>query len=178
MQYLMTRQIQALLDNGNISIENFSPTLLEKDHYRFRAYEFKHNGQIYDSITLNPHEYVLCLSYERFKTSGIVIGDISQISDNALAGLVLNKSDYVDRRFKGRLRLGLYNMSSSPIQLSRGSVVGKVYFYKVCDIDWCGCFDTQIDPQAPKTLLEKRFEHRANSDEFESPILGAGKQWY
>ncbi|MYL84599.1 hypothetical protein GTA51_15875 [Desulfovibrio aerotolerans] len=79
MQYLMTSQIQMLLDNGNIHIGDLDPQLLERDHYRFRAYEFKVHDEIVPAVTIKPLEYVLCLSYERFKTSAIVVGDISQI---------------------------------------------------------------------------------------------------
>jgi len=177
MEYLMTSQIQMLVDNGNIHIEGMDQQLLERDHYRFRAKGFKVHDSIVPAVTLKPLEYVLCLSYERFKTSGIVVGDISQISDNALAGLILNKSDYVDRRFAGRLRLGLFNMTNRDISLKKGDVIGKIYFYKVCDADWCGCFDTKIDHAGRKTSLDRRFEHRATTDDIEEPMNDFGKQW-
>lgn len=178
MQYLVTRQIQELIDKGDIRIEDFDQKLLEKDHYRFRAFNYKYKGEVYDSIELGPQEYTVCLSFERFELPGNVVGDISQISNNALAGLIVNKSDYMDRCYEGRLRIGLFNMSENPITLANKMVVGKVYFYKIGNVGCFGAFDQKIDPSAPKTMLEKRLEHRAKSDDIEAPILGAGNQWY
>ncbi|WP_139311704.1 hypothetical protein [Desulfovibrio sp. DV] len=182
MEYLITARVQSLLDSGQITINDFEPQFLGKDNYRFRAGQFEHKGKVVQQIALGPMEYAKCLSLEYFSFPTTIIGDISQISDNALDGIILNKSDYIDRKFEGCLRLGIFNMSSNIVKLNRGDAIGKIYFYQACNEEMLGCFDSVIEHTPCMKVLEDRFKHRATTTDFEKSnrnlIPNAGEHWF
>ena len=182
MEYLITARIQSMLDSGQITINNFEPDFLGKDCYRFRAGRFEYRGQVVDRVELRPLEYAKCLSLEYFSLPPTVVGDISQISDNALDGIILNKSDYIDRTFEGTLRLGVFNMSDNVITLNAGDAIGKIYFYIACNSQMLGCFDKSIDQTPRMKILEHRFKHRSQVDDFEKSNRNltpqGGEQWF
>jgi deoxycytidine triphosphate deaminase len=89
-------------------------------------------------LRLEPNEYVLIQSYERFRCSKQILGVFGQSSELTRRGLKLVHSPFIDPNFPteddpGFLELGLKNELNVPVEIKLRAVIGKVAFYNVAD---------------------------------------------
>jgi deoxycytidine triphosphate deaminase len=111
-------------------------------------------------ISVEPYEYLLVESLERFRCSEQVLALFSQSSSLVRKGLSLRHSAFIDPNFPakqrtGFLEIGLKNEIDAVVDLGLGEDVGKVCFFNVADTYPIG---------EPKGATGKTFQRRASTD--------------
>ncbi len=159
MRLASSEVIKRWLDLGSkLSIQNFEPKMLQHVTYCIRLGEhlevLRSNGSWESesvdeliSYELSPHEYVKIWSLEEMSLSTDVCGIFGPISDLIEQGLELVYSPFIEPLFRGRLRLGLCNVLSCPIQIRMSQPVGKILFFDVSD--------SNLQKQAPRSTMNR-----------------------
>jgi len=84
-------------------------------------------------LTLQPHAYVLVVSYERFDCTKRVRAELGQITRLPMKGLELLHGPTVDPGFSGQLQMAITNHLSIQRELGYAEPIGKISFYDVSD---------------------------------------------
>jgi dCTP deaminase len=81
---------------------------------------------------LQPHEFVLAETLERFNVPNVVAGQLALKSSRAREGIEHLMAGYVDPGYSGRLTLELQNARSMhPVPLWPGMRIGQIVFHKM-----------------------------------------------
>ena len=81
---------------------------------------------------LQPHEFVLAETLERFEIPDAVAGQLALKSSRAREGIEHLMAGYVDPGYAGRLTLELQNARSlHPVPLWPGMRIGQIVFHKM-----------------------------------------------
>ena len=81
---------------------------------------------------LQPHEFVLAETLERFEIPNVVAGQLALKSSRAREGIEHLMAGYVDPGYCGRLTLELQNARSMhPVPLWPGMRIGQIVFHKM-----------------------------------------------
>ena len=85
-----------------------------------------------EPFMLQPHEFVLAETLERFNVSNIVAGQLALKSSRAREGIEHLMAGYVDPGYSGRLTLELQNARClHPVPLWPGMRIGQIVFHKM-----------------------------------------------
>jgi len=81
---------------------------------------------------LQPHEFVLAETLERFEIPNVVAGQLALKSSRAREGIEHLMAGYVDPGYAGRLTLELQNARCMhPVPLWPGMRIGQIVFHKM-----------------------------------------------
>ena len=85
-----------------------------------------------EPFMLQPHEFVLAETLERFNVPNIVAGQLALKSSRAREGIEHLMAGYVDPGYSGRLTLELQNARClHPVPLWPGMRIGQIVFHKM-----------------------------------------------
>ena len=126
MAILSDKEICKLLNDKKLIIENFSEKCLTPASYDLRLGEYyysssKKEPQILscgDVITIEPNQFVLVTTYEILQLPRNIVGQIGLRARYSLSGLLNISGIQVDPGFKGRLVLGIANLSAKTRKIS------------------------------------------------------------
>ncbi len=111
-------------------------------------------------IEVEPFEYLVVGSLERFRCSKQVLAIFSQSSGLVRKGLSLRHSAFIDPNFPakkrtGFLEFGLKNEIDSTVSVALGEDIGKVCFFNVADT---------YPISDPKGDIAETYDRRASTD--------------
>lgn len=84
-----------------------------------------------NSVTLEPGDFALVITQERFELPRDIAGNIGMKSGLARQGLVLLAGMQIDPTFKGHLRLGFYNASPRRLTLDYHDEICTIEFHRL-----------------------------------------------
>jgi deoxycytidine triphosphate deaminase len=130
--------------NSNIlDIWDFEIEYLQHTFYYFRlGSEGQINGNPFklgegpgiNLLTIEHNDFAIIKSHETFILSDKVFAIFGQPSDLIKKGAQLLHSPFVDPKFKGKLELGIKNISNKPIILEyKKQIIGKISFFDISD---------------------------------------------
>lgn len=133
-------------NNSPLQIEDFDKNKLKASAYYFglgksiRSLSEPNTGSQLitelkgnTSYPLEPNQYIVVESLERFELSERIFGIFGAHSNFISSGLELVHSPFIDPNFKQKLRLGIGNRSNRTRRLELGMEIGKVTFFDVSD---------------------------------------------
>ncbi len=145
-----------------LNIWNFRQENLEHTFYYFRlGSEGQINGNPFKLseelenrfLTIKPNDYAIIKTHETFDISSKIMALFGQSSDLIKKGGQLLHSPFVDPMFKGKLEVGIKNISNKDIILEyKKQIIGKISFFDISD--------TYPIVLKPNSLLSKKFEER------------------
>jgi dCTP deaminase len=109
-----------------------------------------------EPFMLQPHEFVLAETLERFDIPNVVAGQLALKSSRAREGIEHLMAGYVDPGYTGRLTLELQNARSlHPVPLWPGMRIGQIVFHKMSllpnkDYSVTGRYQGDLKVQASK----------------------------
>jgi dCTP deaminase len=109
-----------------------------------------------EPFMLQPHEFVLAETLERFNVPNIVAGQLALKSSRAREGIEHLMAGYVDPGYSGRLTLELQNARClHPVALWPGMRIGQIVFHKMSllpgkDYSQTGRYQGDLKVQASK----------------------------
>lgn len=109
-----------------------------------------------EPFMLQPHEFVLAETLERFEIPNVVAGQLALKSSRAREGIEHLMAGYVDPGYTGRLTLELQNARSlHPVPLWPGMRIGQIVFHKMSllpnkDYSVTGRYQGDLKVQASK----------------------------
>jgi len=132
-------EIQDALQKGELVIAGFDPKSLEGSSYDAHLgtqalvsnRDNLINVQADQSVTLQPGEFALFITHERFEMPPNIAAHIGMRSSLARQGLVLLAGMQIDPTFKGHLRLGYYNASQRRIVVDYMDSICTIEFHKL-----------------------------------------------
>jgi hypothetical protein len=144
--YLLNHQLIHNYVESNspyLNIWNFKLTNLQHTFYYFRlGSEGLINGNPFKLstdpenklLTLQPDDFAVIKTHETFDISEKLIAIFGQSSDLTKKGLHLIHSPFIDPKFRGKLELGIKNISKNPITLEyQKQIIGKISFFDISD---------------------------------------------
>lgn len=170
-----------LLNHQLISnyVENNSPILniwkFRKENLQHTFYYFRlgSEGQINGNpfklgeepenklLTIEPDDFAIIKSHETFSISNKILAIFGQSSDLIKKGGQLLHSPFIDPMFRGKLELGIKNISKKPIVLEyKKQVIGKISFFDISD--------TYPIVLNPNSQISKKFDERKPEKDDES----------
>ncbi|QXU42138.1 hypothetical protein [Pedobacter sp. D749] len=147
-------------NTSSLNIWNFKESNLEHTFYYFRlGSEGQINGNPFklDSdnrfLTIEPNDFAIIRTHETFTLSDKIMALFGQSSDLIKKGAQLLHSPFVDPLFKGKLEVGIKNISSKQIVLEyKKQIIGKISFFDISD--------TYPIVLNPSQLLSEKFKSR------------------
>jgi len=147
MYLLNEQQIKAYVKapyGQYLDIVGFQEEFLQHTSYYFRLgtdYELKGaaESRLYrltdqkPTLELKPNDYAVIKTLESFFLSDKVLGVFGQASELMAAGLALVHSPFIDPLFRGRMEMGLSNLTSKTVSIRLGQIIGKVSFFDISD---------------------------------------------
>ena len=139
-------------ENGILDI-----TPLESDNLEATFYYFRLGKYIYrwdkdkekwmpddlslpgnELVTIEPNEYVLVQTLERFRCSKKVFANFGHTSKLFRKGLTIRNSPFIDPNFPdensdGFLEIGLKNELNQKVKIKYQDIIGKISFFNVSD---------------------------------------------
>lgn len=109
-----------------------------------------------EPFMLQPHEFVLAETLERFNVPNVVAGQLALKSSRAREGIEHLMAGYVDPGYSGRLTLELQNARClHPVALWPGMRIGQIVFHKMSllpgkDYSQTGRYQGDLKVQASK----------------------------
>ncbi|MBI3668031.1 MAG: hypothetical protein HY236_17670, partial [Acidobacteria bacterium] len=107
-------------------------------------------------ITVPSNGFIRIWSLEGFELSQRVLGLFGGISDLGLKGLQLIHSPSIDPGFKGALALGIRNLTSEDVELTRAERIGKLLLF---DVTECSGQSTITTPDALHGEKQEQRDH-------------------
>lgn len=157
-------------DSSDLNIWQFRQENLEHTFYYFRlGSEGIINGNPYklsddaenSMLTIKPNDYAMIKTHETFVLSNKFMGIFGQSSDLIKKGGQLLHSPFIDPMFKGKLEIGIKNISNKDIVLQyRKQIIGKISFFDISD--------TYPIVLKPNSLLSKKMKDRKPESDDES----------
>lgn len=134
---LSDRDIRSAHQGGKIGIEPFSETSVQPASYDLRVgtqAAISSDKQVVDLATkgfvqIKPGDFVIVSTYEKLQLDASHAGRFGLTSTYARRGLIASVGAQVDPGFRGRLFVGLTNLSTKPITLPHMDVFLTVEFH-------------------------------------------------
>ena len=82
-------------------------------------------------VQVRPGDFVIVTTYEKLSLDASLVGRFGLTSSFARKGLIATAGPQVDPGFRGRLLVGLTNLSSKPITLSHKAVFLSIEFHRL-----------------------------------------------
>jgi deoxycytidine triphosphate deaminase len=139
-------------ENGILEVNPLEEENLEATFYYFRLgklvykWDIKKQKWMTDDLslpgnsilTIEPNEYLLIQSYERFRCSKQVFAIFGNSSRLTRQGLSLRHSPFIDPNFpnkkdNGFLEIGLKNEFNQQVKIKYQDIIGKISFFNVAD---------------------------------------------
>jgi dCTP deaminase len=153
---LSDRTIARLLDEGQIEIEPYDPSLLQPSSVDVRVDRlfrvFRNNRASYidvkkeqdltelveidgdDPFILHPGEFVLGSTLERVRLPDDLVARLEGKSSLGRLGLLIHSTaGFVDPGFDGHVTLELSNVANLPITLYYGMKIGQISFMQLSE---------------------------------------------
>jgi dCTP deaminase len=133
-------QIRKALEAGNLGIDGFDSSSLQATSYDAHigrevrvshATETTVLGDQRQTIALQPGEFALVVTNERFRLPMDVAANIGPKTYFTLKGLILLAGMQIDPGFEGALRLGVYNASPKAFVLEYRQPICTVQFFRL-----------------------------------------------
>jgi dCTP deaminase len=136
--WLVDWQIIEAVKGGEIDVNPFDPDLVEPDSLdvrlgdTFRDPITKEVRPIYPVIGagIEPGEFVLGTTLERFNLVPHVVGVLRGKSTIARHGLIVEVAGLVDGGFEGELTLEIFNMSRETLRVLPGMRIAQITFHR------------------------------------------------
>jgi dCTP deaminase len=122
MAALSDIEIREMIESGKLKIANFSESCLGPASYDLRLGSSVYRSSMKepkkltegDVLTIEPNEFVLVTTYEILELPCNIISQVGLRARFSLSGLLNISGLQVDPGFKGRLVLGMTNLSQKP----------------------------------------------------------------
>src|SRR6266498_1597696 len=144
--FLLNHQLIKNYIESDSSILGIWEFLLENLQHTFYYFRLGSEGQINGNpfkltegidtnlLTIEPDDFAIIKSHETFNLSDKILAIFGQPSDLVKKGAQLLHSPFVDPKFKGKLELGIKNISKKPIILEyKKQIIGKISFFDISD---------------------------------------------
>jgi len=135
------KEIEAAVASGELVIGGFHPSSLEPcsydahlgDHALLSNRDDLVNVAASNSIVLEPGDFALVITQERFELSRSIAGHIGMKSALARQGLVLLAGMQIDPTFRGHLRLGFYNAAPRRVTIDYRDEICMIEFHRLSE---------------------------------------------
>ena len=164
---LPKNKIFEYIKENKLISENFSEKNLEPASYDIRlGYEGitssskkKINIKDLGYLTIEPGEYAVFLSLEKFNMPLDIVGNIGMISKHARRGLILLYGLQIDPGYKGYLIIRAFNTSTEKIVISYSEKIAMVQFIQLivpAEVGYVGKYQDQlqIPPEDISQIVE------------------------
>lgn len=139
MGVLADNEINKLLIEGKLVIGNYSDSSLNPASYDLRLGESAYISSDQDPrtlrlgevLTLKPSEFALVTTYEVLELPDNIIGQVGLKARYSLSGLMNISGIQVEPGFRGRLVLGIVNLSTKTRKIAFCDKVFTIQFHKL-----------------------------------------------
>ena len=157
-------------DQGGIGIDPFS-----KDSVQPASYDLRVGNQAASSshkevidltktgfVEVKPGDFVIVITYEKFTMDAQHVGRFGLTSTYARKGLIATVGAQVDPGFRGRLTIGLTNLSTKPIILPHKDTFLTIEFHRLeqpVDEVYAGPYQGRdmLSPEDIKLVMEREY---------------------
>ena len=164
---LTDRQIREAHENGNIVIEPFDDAQVQGATYDLRVGEFgattttrrKMNIKNDGAITFSPGDFGIVTVLEEIKMGDQYVGRFGLRSKYARKGLIATTGPQIDPGFRGRLIIGITNLTPRAVSLPYKDDFVSVEFHKLeepASKPYSGPYQNKLDlgPEDLEAVLE------------------------
>ncbi len=169
---LTDRDIRAACNAGasEISIEPFSDASVQPASYDLhvgsQAASSAHK-QVVDLtragfVEIKPGDFVIVTTHEKLTLSAYHVGRFGLTSGYARKGLIATVGPQIDPGFRGRLTVGLTNLSTRPIVLPHKDIFLTVEFHSLeqaAEVAYSGPYQDrdELSPEDIKVVMEREY---------------------
>ena len=157
-------------EHGGICIEPFSEQLVQPASYDLRVGNqaaTTSNKKVTDLVKegfveIKPGDFVIVITYERLTLSARHVGRFGLTSTYARKGLIATVGPQIDPGFRGRLTVGLTNLSTKPIALPYKDVFLTVELHSLeqaVDTPYAGPYQErdELSPEDIRIVMEREY---------------------
>ncbi|OFW10607.1 MAG: dCTP deaminase [Acidobacteria bacterium RIFCSPLOWO2_12_FULL_59_11] len=165
---LTDEQIKAAVQKGELGIANFSDDCIEPASYDIRVGEFAYTSTTKAMINLTekglvilePGDFGVILTLEEIKMPLDMVARFGLKSSFARKGVFASTGPQIDPGFHGRLKVGLINLSPTPIPLTYKEKFCTLEFHRLpqpSSRPYSGPYQDQLE------LTSKDIQHMLDS---------------
>ena len=167
---LSDQDIRAAHQRGELSIEPFSDASVQPASYDLRVGHqaaVASDKQVFDLrtvgfVSIKPGDFVIVSTHEKLALDAQHAGRFGLTSTYARKGLIATVGAQIDPGFRGRLFVGLTNLSAKPIALPHKDVFLTVEFHgleRAVQIPYAGPYQDrdELAPDDIRVVMEREY---------------------
>jgi len=165
---LTDQQIKEAVEKGELGIKNFSEACVEPASYDIRVGEFAYTSTTRSMINvaekglvvLEPGDFGMILALEEIRMPLDMAARFGLKSSFARKGVFASTGPQIDPGFRGRLKIGVINLSPTPIPLTFKDKFCTLEFHRLSQPSsrpYIGPYQDQVE------LTSKDIEHMLDS---------------
>ncbi len=160
---MVDHEIKQVIENGDLIIEPYLPSLVQPNSYDVRladrftwhepgneiidpydsvSVQAKVQETIQDSIVIQPQQFILAATYEKFSLPADIVGQLTGKSSLARLGLMVHvTAGFIDAGFSdppAQITLEIVNVGNRPVRLTALMPIGQMVFTRTshCELPY------------------------------------------